>query len=173
MAEKTLLERTSGVIPLSELKRHPSYPSEARFKKGPIAVIECVEEIPCNPCQTVCNRSVIIVGEPITNLPRLIDQEDLCNGCGQCVVICPGLAIFIIDKTFSETEASIALPYEFLPLPKKGDRVLGIDRAGKAVCDGYVHRVQSAKAYDRTSVVTVVVPVELADDVRFFRVKGE
>jgi Fe-S-cluster-containing hydrogenase component 2 len=172
MAEKILLDRTSGVIPLSEFKKHPSYPSEERFKKGPIAIIECVEEIPCNPCQTVCNRSVITVGEPITNLPRLIDQEDLCNGCGQCVVICPGLAIFIVDKTFSETEAAVSLPYELLPLPKKGDRVSGINRAGKPVCDGYVHRVQSAKALDRTSVVTIVVPKELADEVRFFRAKG-
>jgi hypothetical protein len=88
------------------------------------------------------------------------------------VVICPGLAIFIVDKTFSESEASIALPYEFLPLPKKGDRVLGINRAGKSVCEGFVHRVQSAKAYDRTSVVTIVVPKECADEVRFFRAKG-
>lgn len=172
MAEKTLLDRTSGVIPLSEFKKHPSYPSEERFKKGPIAIIECVEEIPCNPCQTVCNRSVITVGEPITNLPRLIDREELCNGCGQCVVICPGLAIFIVDKTFSETEAAVSLPYELLPLPQKGDRVLGIDRAGKPVCEGSVHRVQSAKAHDRTSVVTIVVPREFADEVRFFRAKG-
>jgi Fe-S-cluster-containing hydrogenase component 2 len=173
MERKDLLGRTSGIIPLAEFKKHPSYPSEKRFLKGPIAVIECVEEIPCNPCQTVCNRSVITVGEPITNLPRLIDQEDLCNGCGQCVVICPGLAIFIINKTFSATEASVALPYEFLPLPKQGDKVKGINRAGVAVCDGYVHRVQSAKAYDRTSVVTIIVPKEFADDVRFFRARGE
>ncbi len=172
MPEKTLLDRTSGVIPLSEFKKHPSYPSEGRFKKGPIAIIECVEEIPCNPCQTVCNRSVITVGEPITNLPRLIDQEDLCNGCGQCVVICPGLAIFIVDKTFSETEASVSLPYELLPLPQKGDKVLGVNRAGKPVCEGYVRRVQSAKAHDRTSVVSIVVPKEFADEVRFFRAKG-
>ncbi len=173
MTDKTLLERSSGVVPLAELKRHPSYPSEKRFLKGPIAIIECVEEIPCNPCQTVCNRSVITVGEPITNLPRLIDQEDLCTGCGQCVVICPGLAIFIVDKTFSETEASIALPYEFLPLPRKGDKIRGINREGRAICDGLVHRVQSAKAHDRTSVVTIVVPKEFADDVRFFRAKGK
>ena len=173
MERKDLLSRSSGVIPLSELKRHPSYPSEKRFAKGPIAIIECVEEIPCNPCQTVCNRSVITVGEPITNLPRLIDQEDLCNGCGQCVVICPGLAIFIVNKTFSETEAAVALPYELLPLPAKGDPIIGIDRAGKPVCDGRVHRVQDAKAYDRTNVVTIVVPKQFADEVRFFRVKGD
>jgi ferredoxin len=173
MEKKSLLERTSGVIPLSEFRAHPSYPSEERFRKGPIAIIECVEEIPCNPCQTVCNRSVITVGEPITNLPRLIDQEDLCNGCGQCVVICPGLAIFIVNKAYSPTEATVAMPYEFLPLPEKGARILGINRAGVPVCEGHVLKVQSPKAYNRTSVVTVVVPLEFADEVRFFRVKEE
>jgi len=173
MEKNSLLDMTSGVIPVSEFRRHPSYPSEERFKKGPIAIIECIEEIPCNPCQTVCNRSVIKVGEPITNLPRLIDQEDLCNGCGQCVVICPGLAIFIVNKAFSPTEATVAMPYELLPLPEKGAKITGIDRAGKPVCDGYVLKVQAAKAYDRTAVVTVVVPLDFADEVRFFRVKGD
>ncbi len=172
MGEKTLLEMSSGVVPLSELKRHPSYPSEARFAKGPVAVIECIEAIPCNPCQTVCHRSVIRVGEPITNLPVLIDQEDLCNGCGQCVVICPGLAIFIVDKTFSETEAAISLPYEFLPLPARGDPIVGIDRAGRAVCEGRVQAVRAARAYDRTAVVTIAVPKAFAEEVRFFRRKG-
>lgn len=172
MAEKTLLEMTSGVVPLAELKRHPSCPSEARFAKGPVAVIECIEPIPCNPCQTVCNRSVIRVGEPITNLPVLIDQEDLCNGCGQCVVICPGLAIFIVDKTFSPTEAAVSLPYEFLPLPEKGEPVTGVNRAGQPVCEGRVQAVRAARAYDRTAVVTILVPKAFAEEVRFFRRKG-
>jgi Fe-S-cluster-containing hydrogenase component 2 len=172
MAGRSLMEMTSGVIGAEEFRKHPSYPSEARFAKGPIAVIECVEAIPCNPCQTVCNRSVIRVGEPITNLPVLIDQEDLCNGCGQCVVICPGLAIFIVDKTFSPTEAAISLPYEFLPLPQKGDAVRGIDRAGRRVCEATVHAVRAVKSFDKTAVVTIVVPKRYADEVRFFRRKG-
>ncbi len=172
MKENPLLAQTGGVLSYQELRSHPSYPSEERYRKGPIAVIECVEAIPCNPCQTVCNRTVITVGEPITNLPRLIDQEDLCNGCGQCVVICPGLAIFIVDKTFSETEAAVSMPYEFLPLPVKGERIRGIDRAGREVCDGYVHKVRNVKGYDRTAVVTVAVPKEFADEVRFFRRAG-
>ena len=82
MAENPLLEQSSGVLTYEECGADPSYPSEERYRKGPIAVIECVEAIPCNPCQTVCNRTVITVGEPITNLPRLIDQEDLAPAAG-------------------------------------------------------------------------------------------
>ncbi len=43
---------------------------------------------------------------------------------------CPGLAIFIIDETYSETEATVLLPYEYLPLPKEGDYVTGLNRGG-------------------------------------------
>ena len=79
------------------------------------------EKIPCNPCEAVCKRSIITVGQPITNYPKLIDPKGECTGCSRCMVICPGLAIFIVDKTFSETEASVSVPYEQLPLPEEGE----------------------------------------------------
>jgi Fe-S-cluster-containing hydrogenase component 2 len=167
-----LLERSAGVVSLEGLRKTPGYPTEERFKKGPVPVIECVEEIPCNPCQTVCDRNLIQVGTPITNLPRLVDPEGECSGCARCIAICPGLAVFIVDKTFSETEASIAIPHELLPLPGKGERVLGVDRAGREVCEGYVQRVIAGKKMNRTSVVTIVVPREHAEEVRYFRRKG-
>jgi Fe-S-cluster-containing hydrogenase component 2 len=169
LTKNPLLDMTSGVVPQGEFKRYSAYPSKKRLAKGPVAVIECIEAIPCNPCETICNRSVIKVGDPITNLPELIDPEGICTGCGQCVVICPGLAIFIVDETISEKEAAITLPYEFLPLPHKGDRIMGISRAGEAICDGYVCSVRNVKSYDRTAVVTIVVPKEYAGEVRFFR----
>ena len=166
-----LLERSAGVVGLERLRRTPGYPTEERFGKGPVPVIECVEEIPCNPCQTVCNRNLIQVGTPITNLPRLVDPEGECSGCARCIAICPGLAVFIVDKTFSETEAAISLPHELLPLPEKGEKVLGVDRSGRAVCEGYVNKVIAGKKMNRTSVVTIVVPKEHAEQVRFFRRK--
>ena len=36
------------------------YPSKERLAKGPIVVIECPEEIPCNPCETICPKNVIL-----------------------------------------------------------------------------------------------------------------
>ncbi|UCF97509.1 MAG: 4Fe-4S binding protein [Spirochaetaceae bacterium] len=169
MIDDSLIGFSSGIVSLDELRKLPVYPSEERFLKGPVPIIECVEEIPCNPCQTVCNRKAIRVGEPITNLPVLVDSE-ACSGCGQCVVVCPGLAIFIVDKTFSDTLATIMLPFEFLPLPSKGEAIIGINRAGKWICRGYVQEVQNRKSFDRTSVVTIAVPKEHADEVRFFRI---
>lgn len=156
------------VVSLEELKKSPGYPSEERFKKGPVPVIECIEDIPCNPCESACDRNLIIVGKPITNLPRLVDPNALCIGCNQCIIACPGLAIFIVDKTFSETEASITMPYEFKPLPKKGEKIISLNRNGEIVCKGTVHKVQARKSFNHTNIVTIIVPKEFADEVRFF-----
>jgi len=169
MINKNFKNITKGALSLEELKEIPGYPSEERFEKGAVAVIECVEEIPCNPCETTCSKKSIIVGNPITNLPRFVD-EDLCTGCGNCIIKCPGLAIFVINKKFSDKEASIALPYEFLPLPEKGIKIIGLNRKGEEVCQGSVYKVLSNKAVNHTNVVTIIVPKQFADVVRFFKV---
>ena len=157
-----------AVVNLEEFKKSPGYPSEDRFKKGPVPVIECVEDIPCNPCELACDRNLIIVGKPITNLPRLVDPDAVCGGCNQCIIVCPGLVVFIVDKTFSKTEASITMPYEFEPLPKKGEKIMGLNRTGEIVCKGTVHKVQAHKSFNQTNIVTIIVPKEFADEVRFF-----
>jgi Fe-S-cluster-containing hydrogenase component 2 len=165
----TLIEKSNGVVNVSDISRTNGYPSSERFSRGPVPIIECVEEIPCNPCETVCNRNLIKVGKPITNFPSLVDPDGSCTGCKKCIVICPGLAIFIIDKTSSSEEALISLPYEELPLPEKGEKIFGINRGGKAVCKGYVHSVLSGERLNHTNVVTIVVPKEYADEVRYLR----
>jgi Fe-S-cluster-containing hydrogenase component 2 len=123
------------------------------MRRGPIAVIECIEEIPCNPCETACSRKAITVGAPITNLPQ-IDLEK-CTGCGICVAACPGQAIYVKDYSCSEGKSAISFPFEYLPLPRKGDLVKVADRLGNSLCDGLVTRVIENERSDHTSVVTV------------------
>jgi len=155
---------SSGVISKEELSRLPGVPSQERLKKGPVAVIECAEQIPCNPCETACPKGAIQVGEDINSLPVL--DEAKCTGCGLCIPACPGLAIFVVDVTFSETEALLQIPHEFLPLPQKGGIVNCLDREGKVVSLGKIIKVVNPKSYDRTPVVTVAIPKEFAQDIR-------
>jgi Fe-S-cluster-containing hydrogenase component 2 len=84
-------------------------PSEERFAKGPVVIVECFQEIPCNPCVDACNRKAITKEKSINALPK-VDFEK-CNGCGLCIAQCPGLAIFVVDKTYSETHAVDRIPY--------------------------------------------------------------
>jgi len=143
------------------------YPSEDRIKKGPVALIECIEDIPCNPCETICPNKAIKVGFPITNLPEL--NEEKCTGCGRCVPICPGLSIFILNYNFNEKEATLTIPYEFLPLPNKGEKIKCLDRNGKYICNGKIVRVIPPEKNNMTGIVTFSFPKKYYNIVRSFK----
>jgi len=157
----------TGVLSDEELKAIPGFPSEEALRKGPVAIIKCAEEIPCNPCVEACPKGAIAIEGGINNLP-ILDFEK-CSGCGLCIPSCPGLAIFVVDVTFLETEGLVKLPYEFLPLPEEGDRVMLMDREGKEIGEGTVHGVFTSRRFDHTAVITIRVPKDLALEVNHFR----
>jgi ferredoxin len=142
-------------------------PPEERLKRGPVAIIECIEEIPCNPCVESCPQEAISMARDLNQVPQL-DWEK-CTGCGLCVSGCPGLAIFIIDLTAERREARVSLPYEFIPLPQKGEWVMALDRSGRELGSVEVIRVQKGKNLDRTSIITIAVPREFAMTARSIR----
>lgn len=141
-----------------------NFPSDERLAKGPVAIIECYQNIPCNPCYTACNRNAIKEFEDINDLPEI--NHDNCNGCGLCIANCPGLAIMVVDATYSKDEVLIKIPYEFIPLPEQGQVVKGLDREGQFVCEAKVVRVINSKALDRTPIVSIAVPREYMRVVR-------
>ncbi|MBN2796310.1 MAG: 4Fe-4S ferredoxin [Clostridia bacterium] len=144
---------TTGIPSLEQV--NSSFPSMERLMQGPVAIVECFQRIPCNPCATSCKRGAIVPFEDINDLPNI--KHETCNGCSLCVFNCPGLAIMVIDYTYSETEVTFKIPYEFIPLPSEGDFVQGLDREGQYLCDVKVLKVQNTKAMDRTPVITLAV----------------
>ena len=151
--------KEDGVLELKDL----NLPSEERLKKGPVAVFECVENIPCNPCVDACPFKAVSM-EKITDAPK-IDYEK-CTGCGTCVSVCPGLAIFVVD--LSKEKALITIPYEFLPIPEKGDTVKALNRRGEIVGDAKIIGVK--KNENKTNTVTVEVKKEVGMIVRNIKV---
>ncbi len=148
--------KITGFLTDEELKDSPGVPSEARRKKGPVATIECMEDIPCNPCESSCNVGAIIVGEDITNLPHLDGEK--CVACQTCVYICPGQAIFMVDESLSNGKATVMMPYEYRPMPQKGDLVTALDRTGRQLGEAEVVAVRQTKKMDQTATVTIEVP---------------
>ncbi len=139
-------------------------PLERGEVEGSVAVIECFQEIPCNPCETACPSGAITIGDRISDLPRL--DKDKCTGCGLCVAHCPGLAIFVVEK--GNGRARITLPYEYLPVPEVGERVNALDRRGRVVGEAVVERVRNPKSFRLTTLVTLVVDEGLHEVVRSF-----
>ena len=110
------------------------YPTKDQVKEKfptdlikPKAIIECYQEIPCNPCETSCPFDAITIGRDINKRPVI--DFDKCTGCGVCVYSCPGLAIMVANV--KDDLAYYKIPYELLPLPKKGDIWQGINRKGE------------------------------------------
>jgi len=148
----------TGVLFTKDLK----LPSNKQLEKG-IAIIECVQKIPCNPCVESCPVDAISM-KNINALPLV--NFDKCIGCGKCVGSCPGLAIFVIK--IKSDKALITLPYEFLPAPKVGDNIKALDREGNIKDDGTVKKIIKT---GKTMIITVEVKKDLAMDIRNIKVE--
>jgi Fe-S-cluster-containing hydrogenase component 2 len=144
-------------------------PPPERLARRPVVIAECFQPIPCDPCSHACPRQAIGPFKDINEIPQ-VDYEK-CNGCGQCITRCPGLALFVVDLTYGENEALIKLPYEFLPLPEEGQEVAGVNRAGEKVCRARVVKVVKTEKMDKTAVIWLAVPKDLAMEVRHFAIK--
>ncbi|MFZ7103164.1 MAG: 4Fe-4S binding protein [Peptococcaceae bacterium] len=145
-------------------------PPEERLAQGPVAVIECFQEIPCNPCWEACPNGAVQEMSDMNKVPQI--DYTKCNGCGICATRCPGLAIFIVDASFSPAESVVRLPYEFYPLPEADELVTGVNRAGEEVGKFRVLRVQQGSKQNKTALIWLVVPRELCMEVRNIRYKG-
>jgi len=167
----TLLpHQRSGVISPKDLAARGAVPTKERLAAGPVVMVECIENIPCNPCAYACPRRAITIDGELTDTPKVDFSK--CNGCTLCIAKCPGLAIFVVHKDFSKTEAAVTMPYELLPRPETGGRVACLDRAGRQVCRGKVVKVLDTKALNRCAVVTVAVPKRFWNTVRGIRMTG-
>jgi ferredoxin len=160
--------KTMGAPSFEELERVGMLPSEADMAGRGCVCVECVEEIPCNPCETSCPQGALVVGYPITKLP-VVDRSK-CTLCGLCIPACPGLAIMI--KSVEGETAKIRFPWEYLPLPVPGDEAEMVDRLGETVCCGKILSVNSAARNNRTAVVTAAFPAAFVKRVVSIRRKN-
>ena len=156
-----------GFLEQAEVEAYPG----VTHQTGVHPVIECTQNIPCNPCQEACRFGCIRIGEKITSLPA-VDGAHKCTGCGMCVASCSGQAIFLVNEDFAEGYASVTMPYEFFPLPEKGETGVACDRAGQAVGTAEVVSVKTSPAFDHTNLLTIKVPKALAMTARFFKKEG-
>ncbi|MBS3782755.1 MAG: 4Fe-4S binding protein [Candidatus Thermoplasmatota archaeon] len=153
--------KSTGIIRKEDLE----IPSDERLEEGPVVIMECVENIPCDPCVAACSFDAVEM-EEITDTPDV--EYETCTGCGFCVTECPGLAIFVVDCSYSDENCKITIPYEYIPVPDEGDEVKALDREGNEVQKAVVTNVrQSGKTY----AVTIEVDKENVWKVRGFEVE--
>lgn len=149
----------TGVLTPGHLEK--ILPPKERLEKGSVVVIECIQKIPCDPCAHICKFEAIRKSSLVD--PLEVDYEK-CTGCGECVAVCPGLAIFVVNLKYKNDKALVTIPYEFLPTPKRGEIYEALDREGKPVGEAGI--IAARKVKNRTAVVTMAVKKNLALIVR-------
>ncbi|MDD3536344.1 MAG: FAD-dependent oxidoreductase [Candidatus Cloacimonetes bacterium] len=155
------------------LKMHPGeikgYQEVDESLQDVYPVIHCLQEIPCNPCTTVCpTKSIQTEDGSLMALPRYVGK---CIGCGKCLLICPGLAITLVDFRKNRDNPTITVVYEIMNIPVKvGDRRLLTDINAEALGEYEVIQVQDFPK-QRMQFVRFKVPAALAKKVAGFRVQ--
>lgn len=161
---RNLLEK--GYVAEDEITRYPGVTHQKKIHP----VIECTQNIPCNPCQDACKKGCIMIGKNITSLP-VVDERQECIGCGMCVASCSGQAIFLVEEDVEPGYGEVTMPYEFLPLPKEGEKGMALGRDGKEVCEATVTKIRTAPAFDHTNLLTIRVPNDMLMKARFYHNK--
>ncbi len=149
-------------------------PSQAFPHEGMYPIMHCTQEIPCNPCSTVCPKGLIKVDQnDIRHLPYYDRSKDeQCINCGRCVAVCPGLAVSIVDFRKQDGKALVSLPYEQDPeLLKVGELIEVTGTEGLTLGSYPITQIRKIAGYrDGTQVVTVEVPADIATEASGFRI---
>ena len=130
-------------------------------------VLHCRQEIPCDPCVTVCPKKAIkLSGESIMTTPKFSGD---CIGCFKCLLICPGLAVTLVDYRKNKNSPTVAVPFEIeRGFVKKGDTVSLSDCEGADLGEAEVTDVKDFKA-ENTMIIIVKARPEIADRIASVR----
>ncbi len=125
---------------------------------GVFPIFHCSQEVPCNPCTSVCpQHSIRTENDALTGLPYLTDLEH-CTGCANCAAVCPGLAVTLVDYRIDPEHPLVTLPYEvWRERVAVGQKVPVTDVDGAILGYYPVVKVSSRKKYPGTLLVRVRV----------------
>jgi len=147
------------------MKAHPPAPGEnikTDKNEGAFPIFHCYQEIPCNPCTTVCAQDLIkTVDNSLTTLPFFNNEQD-CIACGRCVAVCPGLAVVLVDTRKDAENPIVTFPYEISSGKlEKGQEVTVLDDSA-SLGNFLVQRVRILKEFPQTQLVSVALPKDLS-----------
>ena len=161
------------------LKSHPGETIDAkdpRPTEGVFPVLHCTQEIPCNPCTSVCPQGLLHIDEDdIRRVPRFLGEEvgKACVGCEKCVAICPGLAITLVDTRADADRPTVTIPFEFqAERLAVGDRVTVLDVEGSPLGEVEVTDVRALERNDRTVLIKVGASRAIAERIAGIRVQA-
>jgi ferredoxin len=118
----------------------------------------------------VCPKGSILISDGnMTGIPKLYGD---CVGCTRCVVICPGLAITLVDTGYDQTgkNALVTVPWEMpegTVWPDKIVQTMGFE--GEDIGNGKIIAIRNSGWQDRRDLLVLEVPMADADKVAGIR----
>jgi len=149
-------------------------PNIPELEEGVFPIMHCTQEIPCDPCATVCPRHLIHVDpSDIRHLPEVdYFAEKGCIACGRCVAVCPGLAVTLVDYRKGNENALVTLPFEQDPTSVAvGNEIELTSTEGMSLGKATIKTIKKIKEFENgTSLLTVEVPRAIAKQVSGLRI---
>jgi len=147
------------------MKAKPPPPVDIDFshkEEGIFPVFYCNQEIPCNPCTTVCpNEQIETIDDLITQLPYFKDDQE-CIGCGKCVAVCPGLVVLLKDYRKDKNNPFITFPLELTANKLEKNQKIIVVSNDQELGEFKVHRTRILKEFPKTQLIKVKLPSEIA-----------
>ena len=145
------------------------------IETGAFPVFHCTQEIPCDPCTGLCSHGLIYIDrKDIRQVPTFLGDSYCCEACEKCVAGCPGLAITLVNYRENPELPVVSIPYEFTRQTiKVNDRVSVLDTEGSELGQVDVLSVHAIENNDRTLVVEVNAPHEIAQKIAGIKVQDE
>lgn len=142
--------------------------------EGVVPIFHCSQEIPCDPCSSLCPHGLIVVDKKdIRSVPTFIGNNYCCEVCEKCVAGCPGLAITLVDYRTNPEKPIVSIPYEFSSeMITRDDIVTILDTEGNSLCDTDVFDIHSIKTSDRTMIIQVETDKETAPHIAGIRIQS-
>jgi NADPH-dependent 2,4-dienoyl-CoA reductase/sulfur reductase-like enzyme/Fe-S-cluster-containing hydrogenase component 2 len=148
-----------------KMKSKPSQPLKTHIQfneDGIYPVFYCSQEIPCNPCTSVCDQKQIeTVDDLITQLPYFKGDQD-CIGCGKCVAVCPGLAVVLLDYKKDKTNPFVTFPLELSDKKLEKGQNVNVVSNQEDLGEFKVYRSRSLQEFPKTQLITLKLPSEIA-----------
>ncbi|KUK98013.1 MAG: Putative oxidoreductase [Anaerolineaceae bacterium 46_22] len=139
-------------------------------------VMHCRQEIPCDPCASVCPNNLIQINpDDIRGIPEFCSLDGKnCIACERCVAICPGLAITLVDFRKDPLHPIVSIPLEFSQHTiSVGDTVSVTDVDGNILAYVPVTFIRTLRKFSHTLIVRVQTPAEVATRIAGIRIPTE
>lgn len=142
--------------------------------KGVMPILHCTQEIPCDPCSTLCPKHLLHIDEhDIRGIPEFLGEIDNCSGCRKCLLGCPGLAITLVDYRNNEELPTISIPFELgQNCFQVGDLVTVLNTEGLELGQVPISNILAMRSGDRTLIIQTQAPAVIAQKIAGIRVQA-